>query len=662
MKKRFLALLVSLAIAPLLLGNGAVRAASANLITRPSVETPSASDPSMPDGWDTDQWGTNTATFKYVTTTGYAGTHSLKINMTKYTSGSTSWFFDPVAVAANTSYTYSDYYKATVYTEALAKFIDAQGHTTYAYLGLIAPSSGWKQWTATFTTPANVVSMTVMHTLSEMGILQTDSFSLKASPVSNEQIAITAPTAGATISCTTSLTAKLTGTTGIQGGVQFQVDGVSVGSPVTKSPYTLSWNSSTVLDGAHTITAVVTDTMGNVKTTAPVSVTVANDPPAVPAGNLFANGSAERALCGNASLPDNFTADSYGTNNAQLTYLNTGHTGSHSVKVSMTSRTDGDGKWIPDPVAVQPNSLYTYTEYYQADATDDEILVKYFHTDGSTSYEYIANPANSPSTWAKFSVTITTYADTAYLTIMHTLDSTGSVTLDDISLVPYTPTGFNRGLVSVTFDDGWLSTYQNALPIMNQYGLKGTWYIIPDYNGVNPNAMTTAQVMDVKNQGQELASHTMDHVDLTQLSPADLQFQVQQSQQVMQATYGVPINGFASPFGLYNDATIASIKQYYNYNRTVDVGYNSKDNFSTYYIKVQNVTSDTSTATVQEWIDQAKATNTWLVLVYHDIGAAEQYNFNYPTADFATNMQAVVNSGLTVLPMEQALAEIQAQL
>lgn len=37
--------------------------------------------------------------------------------------------------------------------------------------------------------------------------------------------------------------------------------------------------------------------------------------------------------------------------------------------------------------------------------------------------------------------------------------------------------GFSRGLISVTFDDGWASQHENALPILDEYGIPATLYI-----------------------------------------------------------------------------------------------------------------------------------------------------------------------------------------
>ena len=66
------------------------------------------------------------------------------------------------------------------------------------------------------------------------------------------------------------------------GGVQFLVDGNVVGSAAA-SPYTLSWNSTTVVDGEHWVAARTTDAQGRTNTTTPVALNVSNaTPPPVP--------------------------------------------------------------------------------------------------------------------------------------------------------------------------------------------------------------------------------------------------------------------------------------------------------------------------------------------------------------------------------------------
>lgn len=83
---------------------------------------------------------------------------------------------------------------------------------------------------------------------------------------------------GATVNRMVSLTAMATAGTGVTiSRVDFMVDGTVIGS-ATMSPYSVKWDTSTVTDGAHSLTAKVTDSAGKTATSATVSVSVLNKP------------------------------------------------------------------------------------------------------------------------------------------------------------------------------------------------------------------------------------------------------------------------------------------------------------------------------------------------------------------------------------------------
>ena len=75
---------------------------------------------------------------------------------------------------------------------------------------------------------------------------------------------------------------KLTASAAAMGGasvtqVDFLIDGASVGT-ATAAPYTVSWDSTTVSDGNHTLTGKVTDSQSQTATSAAITVAVKNNP------------------------------------------------------------------------------------------------------------------------------------------------------------------------------------------------------------------------------------------------------------------------------------------------------------------------------------------------------------------------------------------------
>jgi hypothetical protein len=85
------------------------------------------------------------------------------------------------------------------------------------------------------------------------------------------------PPAGATVNRTANLTADVTVAAGGAAvtRVEFLVDGTVVGT-VTAAPYAFAWDTSPVADGAHSVTAKVTDALSQGVTSNAVSVTVRN--------------------------------------------------------------------------------------------------------------------------------------------------------------------------------------------------------------------------------------------------------------------------------------------------------------------------------------------------------------------------------------------------
>ena len=90
-------------------------------------------------------------------------------------------------------------------------------------------------------------------------------------------VMITSPQAGSTIEGIVTITASATDE-GPVAGVQFQVNGVNLGSEITSPPYQIDLDTHTLSNGPADLTAAARDTAGNDTVSAPVQVTVFNQP------------------------------------------------------------------------------------------------------------------------------------------------------------------------------------------------------------------------------------------------------------------------------------------------------------------------------------------------------------------------------------------------
>ncbi|MEV8517869.1 LamG-like jellyroll fold domain-containing protein [Dactylosporangium sp. NPDC051484] len=333
--------------------------ATTNLVANASVELPSASNPGQPDGWISNAWGSNTAAFSYLTT-GHSGSRSVKVTVSSYTDGDAKWHFTPVPVTPNATYTYSDYYQATVSTRLVAQFTSTSNGISYVELNSVPATSGnaWGQTTQTITAPADAKSVAVFHLLEKVGSLTIDDVSLTADST-------------------------------------------------------------------------------------------------LPPAELVANASVELPSASNPGQPDGWISNAWGSNTAAFSYLTTGHSGSRSVKVTVSSYTDGDAKWHFTPVPVTPNATYTYSDYYQA-TVSTRLVAQFTSTSNGISYvELNSVPATSGNAWGQTTQTITAPADAKSVAVFHLLDKVGSLAIDDVSLTPGTSGAAGDPATALT----WSYTY-----------------------------------------------------------------------------------------------------------------------------------------------------------------------------------------------------------
>jgi fibronectin type 3 domain-containing protein len=109
----------------------------------------------------------------------------------------------------------------------------------------------------------------------------TISFSIAVPDLTPPTVSITSPLNGATVLGTISIDADATDNIGVV-GVQFQLDGVDLGTEDLTSPYSVNWDTTTVADDNYGLTAVARDVAGNTATSTVVNVIVDNVPPPDP--------------------------------------------------------------------------------------------------------------------------------------------------------------------------------------------------------------------------------------------------------------------------------------------------------------------------------------------------------------------------------------------
>lgn len=374
----------------------------------------------------------------------------------------------------------------------------------------------------------------------------------------------------------------------------------------------------TVVNNATSLTIFHAIKQAGNLTTDDYSLNTISSPPSDPE-NLIPNPGLE--IIGTNGWPSDWVKGRWGTNTTIFSYPVAGAGGGKAAKVNITSYSNGDAKWRPNPVSVEPGKTYTYTDQYLSDKTTI-ITLQYQNQNGSVSYKDIAKVPPA-SNWSTFSIDFTVPETAKAVSVMHLLNTSGSLTIDNTSLKLKSSSGgiFTTGAVTLRFDDGWLSHYQTALPIMEQAEMKGTFYIISralsdyGYSGY----VSKAQIKDMYNRGQEIGSHTRDHLHLSELSYSDQTLQINGARQDLLSMNVGPINTFAYPFGDYNADSLEIVQDSGYTNAASTINGNATPNSDKFQLERRGVNLDVSADQVKHWIDNAVANKQWLILALHRI-------------------------------------------
>lgn len=115
-------------------------------------------------------------------------------------------------------------------------------------------------------------------------------------------------------------------------------------------------------------------------------------------------------------------------------------------------------------------------------------------------------------------------------------------------------------VVAITFDDGYVDTLENALPILRQQGFSATCYIVSKRIGLHNDwdeaALNVKKTLMDKDQlrqwldaGMEVGAHTCTHPRLTQCNDAMLQTEIAGCKNDLEQLLNCPVTQFCYPYG-----------------------------------------------------------------------------------------------------------------
>jgi peptidoglycan/xylan/chitin deacetylase (PgdA/CDA1 family) len=145
--------------------------------------------------------------------------------------------------------------------------------------------------------------------------------------------------------------------------------------------------------------------------------------------------------------------------------------------------------------------------------------------------------------------------------------------LDALDRAGYTPVGGDalashvawgtplpRRPVLLTFDDGSAGQYTRALPLLRRHRFVATFFVMTVVLD-KPGWLSRREVRALDEAGMTIAAHTWDHQAVPGFSEADWRKQLTRPRDDLARIVGHPVRLFAYPFGLWNSAAFAHLRQ-----------------------------------------------------------------------------------------------------
>jgi peptidoglycan/xylan/chitin deacetylase (PgdA/CDA1 family) len=151
--------------------------------------------------------------------------------------------------------------------------------------------------------------------------------------------------------------------------------------------------------------------------------------------------------------------------------------------------------------------------------------------------------------------------------LYHSLDQTGglfsinpdlcrrhveAIAQSGISVAPLARVRETPGALALTFDDGHRNFLDHALPLLLEFRMPATMFVVSGYCGHKPGALNWSEVQEIAAAGIHIGAHSVTHRDLTTLSAAEAQVEMRGSQAHIEDRLGRSVRAFAYPYGRSN--------------------------------------------------------------------------------------------------------------
>ncbi|MBB3571859.1 polysaccharide deacetylase family protein [Rhizobium sp. BK491] len=155
---------------------------------------------------------------------------------------------------------------------------------------------------------------------------------------------------------------------------------------------------------------------------------------------------------------------------------------------------------------------------------------------------------------------------------MRRLKRLGFIGLSLRDLIPYLRGEKSGKVFGITFDGGFRSVHTYALPTLQELQFTATSYFVANQvGGFNiwdspvgapyARCMSKAEVREWAQMGQEVGAHSLDHIQLTEVSVTKARHQINFARYKLEDMLGTSVDSFSYPYGAVSEYVRSLVEQ-----------------------------------------------------------------------------------------------------
>jgi peptidoglycan/xylan/chitin deacetylase (PgdA/CDA1 family) len=114
---------------------------------------------------------------------------------------------------------------------------------------------------------------------------------------------------------------------------------------------------------------------------------------------------------------------------------------------------------------------------------------------------------------------------------------------------------------TVTFDDGHISQYSLAFPMLEQMSIRAIFFVTGSWINARSGYMRWQHLEEMVRAGFEVQSHGWSHAYLTRCGSAELKNELCRSKGEIESKLGIPVNAISMPGGRWNRSVLEACRE-----------------------------------------------------------------------------------------------------